>query len=197
MKSREALITHSGSQRDGGGRAGYGVLTTLANFIPLSWLLVSFVSMKNNIEVGRLAQLVFNSILFLGLRSPLPGNVLIGSLPVPSVTLLFPREPGITITVFEPVLFDHCSIFALSSLIAVVVGEGRSCPTSRVRVECGDGREGGDSYRIEIITLQIKDLPLRVLPFVILLFLLHPYLPEFTPPHLGQGISPSAVGIQS
>lgn len=85
-----------------------GALATLANSVPLSWLLVTFISVKNNVaEVGSLAKWVFNSILFLGLSSLLPVSVLIGTLPVPSVTLLFPREPGITFTVLQPVLFDH------------------------------------------------------------------------------------------
>lgn len=53
---------------------------------------------KNNFaNVRRLAKFVFNSFLFLGLSSPLSGNVLIGSLPVPSVALLFPWEPEITV----------------------------------------------------------------------------------------------------
>lgn len=64
--------------------------------------------MKSNVaEVGSLAKLVFNSILFLGLSFLLPENVLIGSLPVPFVILLFPGESGITFTVLQTVLFDH------------------------------------------------------------------------------------------
>lgn len=112
MKSREGSeITHSRSQSMVEAESVTplpGTLAALANFVPLSWLLVTFTSVKNNVaEVGSLAKLVFNSILFLGLSSLLPANVLIGTLPVPSVTLLFPREPGITFTVLQPVLFDH------------------------------------------------------------------------------------------
>nr|BAC85457.1 unnamed protein product [Homo sapiens] len=63
---------------------------TLGSFVPLSWLLVSFTSVKRDVaEVGRLAKLVFNSILYFGLSSLLPGNVLIGSLPVPSAIYYF------------------------------------------------------------------------------------------------------------
>lgn len=112
MKSREGSeITLSRSQSMAEAESVTplpGTLATLANFVPLSWLLVTFISVKNNVaEVGSLAKLVFNSILFLGLSSLLPANVLIGTLLVPSVTLLFPREPGITFTVLQPVLFDH------------------------------------------------------------------------------------------
>lgn len=156
MQAREALMPHSGSRRDGGGRACYRAHATLTNFIPLSWLLVS---VKNNIEVGRLAQLVFNSILFLGLRCLLPGNVLIGSLPAPSVTLLFPRDSGITITDFEPALFDHCTIFALSVLFSVTVGEGRNCPTSWVRVECGMREGEGTLTGLSLLHCRSKTFP--------------------------------------
>lgn len=85
--------------------------------------------MKSNVaEVGSLEKLVFNSILFLGLSSLLPGNVLIGSLPVPFVTLLFPREPGITFTVLHTVLFDHGFSSLLLFPVSVAVREGEKLP---------------------------------------------------------------------
>lgn len=120
-------MTHSGSQRRVEAELAVLVPSLLlpsppppppsgpchsCSFVPVSWLPVSFISVKNNVtEVGSLAKLLFNSILFLGLSSLLPGNVLIGSF-CPLLSLYYSQG-----SLESPLLFSSLSYMTIDCLV--------------------------------------------------------------------------------